>query len=117
MNLGSRLDLGHRHGQQLVHLGADIALGGGLALGREVLQNLVQDVVVAGFLEIGGHHLLGIGVGGIARDAELLGSPQAEQLVPAGFRLELQLLVEGELLLETFLALVELVHGRSSNPC
>ena len=72
--------------------------------------HLVLDVLVAGFLEIGGDHFLGIGGGGIAGHAEFFGCPQPEQLVAARLGLELLFLVEGELLLETFLALVESGH-------
>ena len=46
----------------------------------------------------------------VARLAELFGCPQAQQLVPACFCLELLFLVERELLLETFLALVKRRH-------
>src|SRR5262249_31704879 len=45
-----------------------------------------------------------------AGEPELLGSPQTEQLVAPRRRLESQLLVVRELLLETFLALVECGH-------
>src|SRR5262249_1537388 len=54
---------------------------------------------------------LGIGVSLIAGEAELLRRPQTEELVATGVRLESQFLVEGELLLEAFLALVERSHA------
>ncbi len=64
-----------------------------------------------GFLEVGGDDFLGVGIGGVAGYSELFRHPQAEQPVAARFGLELLLLVEGEFLLETFLALVECGHG------
>ncbi len=81
------------------------------ALGVEVAANLAEDVIVAGFLEIGDDDLLGVGVGLRARHPELRRRPQAEQLVAARVRLEAQLFVMGELLLETFLAFVERGHA------
>ena len=64
----------------------------------------------AGFLEVRHHDRFGIGLSLGARELHLTGSPEAQQLVPAGFRLELRFLVEGKFLLETFLALVESGH-------
>ena len=91
--LFARLHLGRCHRSELVHLGANRLLCDGNAFGRKVAQNLAQDVTVAGFLEIRCDHLLGIGRGRIARDAELLGGPQAEHPVAAGLSLEFLLLV------------------------
>ena len=79
-------------------------------LGGEIAHHLADHVGVAGFLEFGCDDFLGIGVGGVAGQAELLGRPQSEQPVAARFGLELLLLVEGEFLLEAFLALVECGH-------
>ena len=114
--LRSRLHLGDGHRHQLVHLGADLRGGDRDALGGKILHHLVLDVRVAGFLEIGRDHFLGIGRGGIAGQAELFGCPKTEQLVAARLGLELLLLVEGEFLLETFLALVETGSFCGSNP-
>ena len=111
---GLHLDDRCRH--QLIHLGAHFRGGNGDALGGKILHDLVLDVLVAGFLEIGRDDFLGLGRGGIGRQAELLGCPQTEQLVPARRSLELLFLVEGEFLLETFLALVESGHFFGSNP-
>src|SRR5436853_333810 len=80
-------------------------------------QRLVIDVVPAAFLEVGHDDLFRIGVRRIARDAELFGGPQAEHLVAPRVRLEAQLLVMDELLLETFLALVEGGHVRLTDGC
>jgi hypothetical protein len=80
------------------------------ALVVEVLPDLSEYVVVPGLLEIGHDDVLGIGVGLGAGQAELLRRPPAEELVAAGVRLESELLVMGEPLLETFLALVESRH-------
>ena len=101
------LDLQYRLRHQLVHLGANRRFGDRDALGGEVADHLADDVGVAGFLEIGGDHFLGIGGGGVALEAELRGDPQAEQLVAAGLRLEFLLLVERVFLLKTVFALVE----------
>jgi hypothetical protein len=57
--------------------------------------------------------VLGVGVGVGAALAQLFGRPQAEHLVAAGLRLEQELLVMREFLLEAFLALVESAHARS----
>ena len=76
-------------------------------LAAKSASDLAQDVGVAGLLEIGRDHLLGVGGGGVAGLAELFGGPQPEQPVAAGLRLEFLLLVEGKLLLKAFLALVE----------
>ena len=70
--------------------------------------------LVASFLEIGRNHFLGVGIGVVTGHAELLRCPKTEQLVTAHLGLELLLLVEGEFLLKTFLALVE--SGHSSVP-
>ena len=104
------LDLLDRLAHQLDHHAADLLIGCGDALGVEILAHLAEDVVVAGFLEVGHHDFLGIGVRVGALEAELLGGPKPEQLVAPGRRLELQLLVMRELLLETFLTLVERGH-------
>src|SRR5262249_43082590 len=62
-------------------------------------------------LEISHDHLLGVRIGLGAGEPELPRRPQAEHLVAARGRLELELLVDRELLLETFLALVERGHA------
>jgi hypothetical protein len=84
-----------------------------LAGGGEILRQLLDDVAVARPVEIGDDDLLGIGLGVGTALAHHAGRPQAEQLVLARRRLELQVLVVLELLLEGFLALVERGHGRS----
>ena len=67
-------------------------------------------------LQIGNDDLLGVGLGVGPGLAQLLGGPKAQQLVAAGVRLEAQLLVMRELLLEGILALVERAHGPISQP-
>ena len=67
--------------------------------------------MVAGFLEIGHHDFLGIGIGIGAGLAELFGRPEAEQLVAPRGRLEPQFLVEGEFALEAFFAVLHAAHG------
>jgi hypothetical protein len=110
----SGLDRGDRLFHQLGHGAADLVVGRLHALGVEILAQLAEHVVVAAFLEIGHHDRLGVGLRFGAGEPELVGGPQAEQLVAAGIGLEPQFLVVGELLLETFLALVE--RGHSSLP-
>ena len=69
-----------------------------------------ETFVVTGLLEVRHHHRLGIGFGVGAGKTELLRRPQAEQLVAPGIGPEPEFLVVRELLLETFLALVERGH-------
>ena len=101
---------------QLVHLDAELLSVTATPLAVISPQHLVKHVAVAGFLEIGGDHFLGIGGGGVAGNAELFGDQLPEQFVAARLGLELLLLVEGEFLLKTFLALVESGHFCGSNP-
>ena len=82
------------------------------AFGVEILAQLAEDILVAGFLEVGGDDFLGIGIDLGAGEAELLCGPLSQELVAPGGRLELQLLVMRKPLLEAFLALVERGHGR-----
>src|SRR5215472_3463052 len=107
----ARFDLLDRFRHQLVHGAANLVIRDADALGVEVLANLAEDVVVTDLLEIRHDDPLGIGVSLIAGEAELLRRPQTEELVATGVRLESQFLVEGELLLEAFLALVERSHA------
>src|SRR5262245_330991 len=107
----ARFDLLDRFCHQLVHGAANLVIRDADALGVEVLANLAEDVIVTDLLEIRHDDRLGIGVGLVAGEAELLRRPQAEELVATGVRLESQFLVEGELLLEAFLALVERSHA------
>src|SRR5216684_21062 len=109
--LSARFDFCDRLCHQLVHGAADLVIGLLDVLGVEIPADLPEHVVVAGFLEIGHDHLLGISLGLRARKSELLRRPQPEQLVAARARLEFELLVASELLLETFLALVESGHA------
>src|SRR5262245_33162829 len=109
--LAARLDLQDRFRHQLVHGAANLVIGFLDALGVEILANLAEHVIVARLLEIRQDDRLGIGVGLGAGEAELLRRPLAEELVATGVRLEPQFLVDGELLLEAFLALVERSHA------
>src|SRR5262249_24107862 len=104
-------DLLDRFRHQFVQGAANLVIRQDDAFGVEVLANLAEDVVVTDLLEIRHDDRLGIGVGLVAGEAELLRRPQAEELVATGVRLESQFLVEGELLLEAFLALVEGSHA------
>src|SRR6516165_6876438 len=110
-SLAARFDLLDRFRHQFVHGAANLVIRQVDALGVEVLANLAEDVVVTDLLEIRHDDRLGIGVGLVAGEAELLRRPLAEELVATGVRLESQFLVEGELLLEAFLALVERSHA------
>src|SRR5262245_56221377 len=107
----ARFDLLDRFCHQLVHGAANLVIRDADTLGVEVLANLAEDVIVTDLLEIRHDDRLGIGVGLVAGEAELLRRPQAQELVATGVRLESQFLVEGELLLEAFLALVERSHA------
>ena len=62
-----------------------------LAGGGEVVHQRVDDVVLARLLEVGHHDVARIGLGVGARLAHQAGRPQAQHLVLAGARLELQL--------------------------
>src|SRR5262245_8207108 len=110
--LAAGFDLRDRLSQQFLHGAPDLVIGLRHALGVEILAHLAEDVVVAGPLKSGHHHRLAIGLRLRARKPELLGGPQAKKLVAARGRFESQLLVMRELLLETFLALVECGHAR-----
>src|SRR5215475_11962366 len=100
-----------RHGQRLGHAQAQAVLGHRDAAALEVGQHLLDDVVVAGLLEIGGDYGLGVGIGLAGRDAELAGNPQAEDLVGAHLDLELELLVVLVLLLEALFPILEDRHS------
>src|SRR5262249_9881963 len=100
------LDVLDRLFQQLVHGAADLVIGLCDALGVEVAADLLEHVVLA--LRVLRHdHVAGISLGVGAGEAELLGRPKSEHLVAPGDRLEPQLLVVREALLEILLALVE----------
>ena len=71
IHLFARLHLGRGHGDQFAHLGPNRLFGDGDILGGEIGHDLAQDVGIAGLLEIGRDHFLGVGGGGLAGDAEL----------------------------------------------
>ncbi len=77
----------------------------------EIAFQLPEDVIIAGFLEVGFDDLLGIGLRGIATQPQLFRRPKSKQLVTAGIRLLFQLFVIRELVLKTFFAIVECAHG------
>jgi hypothetical protein len=89
---------------------ADGVLVRRLAGRREVGHQLLHDVGIARLLEVGHHHVLGIGLGIGAGLAHQAGGPEAQQLVAARVDLELQLLVMLVLGFEGFLAIVEGGH-------
>src|SRR5262245_43133654 len=95
--------------EQFGHLRADLLLSD--AFGLEVFCHLAQDVVVAGFLEVGQHDFLGIGLGVCAAFAENARRPEPKHLVAASHRLEAKLLVVCKLLFEAFFTLVECRHA------
>src|ERR1019366_5972891 len=95
--------------EKYAHLRANLLLGNALRL--QILCNFMQNVVDGGFLEIREHDFLGVSLCFGAAFAENAGSPESQQLVAAGHRLESQLLVMRELLLEAILALVECGHA------
>ncbi|CAH2403721.1 hypothetical protein MES4922_310071 [Mesorhizobium ventifaucium] len=77
----------------------------------EILADLAENVVVAGFLDIGENDLAGIGFGVGPGLAELFGGPQAERLVAAGRGFEPEFLVDYEFSLEALLAIFHAAHG------
>jgi hypothetical protein len=46
--------------------------------------NLAHNVIVARFLEVGGDHFLGVGLGGGTRVAQLFGGPEAQEACCGG---------------------------------
>src|ERR1043166_4631075 len=106
-----RLELLDRLRQELVHVAVDLVVRLGHALGVEILAQLREH---AGTLDRGEHHLAGVGIGVRAGKPELFRRPLTQHAVAPGGRLELELLVVREPLLEAFLALVEGGHGRTS---
>src|SRR5580704_15210413 len=110
-SLPAGLDLVDRPRHQLVDGAANLVVGQIDALGIEILADLAEDVVVAGRFDIGDDDRFCIGLGLRARQPELLGGPQTDQLVTARRGLELQRFVMRELVLEAFLSLVESGHA------
>ena len=110
-SLFPRLDLRDRLFHQVGHGDAQFLIGNGDLLGLQILLHLAEDVVIAGFLEVGHHDILGVGVGFRAAQSELRRGPCAEQLVPPRIGLEAKLFVVSELLLEAFFTLVERRHA------
>ena len=78
--------------------------------GNEVAQDLADHVFVAGFLEIGLDHCLGIGLGLDSRKAHLFSGPLAKQPVAAGVNPELHFLVMSELRFFGAFTIVEVGH-------
>jgi hypothetical protein len=103
-------DLADRLAQQVRHLAPDLVVGLADALGIEIAPDLAEDVLLAGFDQIGLDHLARIGLRGVAGDPHLFRRPQAKQPVPPRGRLELKLLVMGEFPLETLLAILKTCH-------
>src|SRR5215472_14005702 len=108
--LTARLDLPDRLRRKLVDDATNLVIGEFYSLGIEIGAQLVEHVVVAGGFKARRHECLGVGLRVRARERKLPGRPQADKLVAASRRLELELLVVHELSLETFLALVETGH-------
>ena len=69
---------------QLVHGAADLMIRLVDTLGVEILANLAEHVIVAGLLEIGRHDRLGIGSASAPGETQLLGRPEAQELVRGG---------------------------------
>ena len=65
------------------HVRATLRLGDVDPLVVEIAEHLLEDIGVAGLLEVGGNDFLGIGVVLLLRQSEPLGRPEPEQLVPA----------------------------------
>src|SRR3954447_22104634 len=73
----------------------------------EIAEDLADDVVITGFLEVGANDVLGVGFGLDVAQPHLPGGPFAEQSVAPSRDAEAHLLVVRELGLERFLAVVE----------
>src|SRR6202789_489954 len=93
--------------EQLFHLGADDAVGAGELGGVEIGAQLAEDVLAAGFLEVGLDDRHRVFLGLVGAEAQFLRRPQAQKLVAARHDLEAQLLVMGPFALETPLAILE----------
>src|SRR5258708_36675757 len=99
-----------RLGQQLGHLAHDLALGDLDAGALEVLEDLAQHVVLAGLLDVGLHHRLGVFGDVLVGQAHQPGRPFAQRTVAPRRSLELLLLIDRETLLETTFTIVKGSH-------
>src|ERR1700730_15583988 len=109
--LPAHFHLGDRPRHQLDHGAADLMVGLGNALVVEITPDFLEDAAFACVIERGQDHLLGVGVGLRSRQSQFLRGPNAEHPVAPRSGLEPQLFVMRELLLESFLALVERGHA------
>src|SRR5690242_9876658 len=98
---------------QLGHLGADLVFAECDALGVKIGHDLFDDASPRA-VDLRRDDIPGIGIGVATALAELFGNPEAEEPVAPRLRLELQLFVMDELLLESLLALVERRHGKGA---
>ena len=79
---------------------------------RHVAHQLADDVFVTGFLEIGLHHRLGIGIGFFRRQPHLRRRPFTQQAVAARLDAELHLLIMREHIFKGPFAIVESRHAQ-----
>src|SRR5215475_4600381 len=108
--LSPALDFRDRLLHCLIHGPANLMVGLRHAFLVEVLAYRAEHTVAVRLVEIGDDDICGVSLGGCAGHSELLGGPQANQLVAARTSLEPKFLIMREFTLETFLALVEGAH-------
>src|SRR5262245_54276457 len=96
---------------QLVHRAADLVIGLIDARSVKLFPDLAENVVVARFLYVGNDDLLRVCFGIGTTLTELFRRPKPEQLVASSSGLEAQFLIEDELALETFFAILHTRHG------
>jgi hypothetical protein len=101
-----QLGFGFYH--QFGHLGANLFRSG---LVTQIAGNLANHVFMSGFFEIGFDHLFCIGGSVVTGFSHQSGSPETQQLVAAGFGLELHFRVMRVFVLKGVFAVVKGRHG------
>src|SRR5262249_22842318 len=109
--LGLRLERSHGHREEVSHGLAQLDLCDGHALIVEVLLHLAEHVLVALLNQVRLAHGLDVFVHLRPGEAQLLSRPLRQQPVAARLSAELELLVQGEFLLEGSFPLIEAGHG------
>src|SRR5258708_14912996 len=115
--LSPGLDFRDRPLHCLIHGAANLMVGLRHAFLVEVLAYRAEHAVAVGIVEIGGDDIRGVSLGRCAGHSELLGGPQADQLVAPCMRLQPKFLIMRELAFEAFLALVERAHNAAPLCC
>ena len=107
--LGFVHQLGFGQRQAFGHFGADCGLITQMA---HVFKQFAVDVLMAGFFKIGLHHLFGVVGSGVALFAQQLSGPKTQQLIGAGFGLELHFGIMGKFGLKRVFAVVKSGHWK-----